>query len=53
MDRIIYAEDLQASGPIIMILFKCVYPDGLTLEQMKNSGIGWLIRAAERIEEET
>ncbi len=53
MERIIHAEDLQDSGPVIMILFSLVYPGGLTIAQMEDSGVGWLVRAAERIKETT
>ncbi len=47
----IYADDLTESGSLIMVLFKTVYPDGLTIEQMEQSGIGWLERAARRLRE--
>ncbi len=53
MERIYYARDLAESGSIEMLLFSLAYPNGLTLRQMEESGEGWLIRAAERIREES
>lgn len=38
-------EDLVNSGPIIQIIFKTMYPEGLTEEEMMNSSEGWIRRA--------
>lgn len=51
MDRVIYAEDLTASGEIIMLLFSLKYPQGLTLGEMLESEEGWVQRAARRLME--
>ena len=48
----IYADDLEASGPLIQSLFAYDYPDGLTFGEMKTSLHGWVRRAAARLEEE-
>lgn len=50
--KIITWEDLASSGPIIQTIFKTMYPDGLTEEEMINSSEGWIQRAYSRWKEE-
>lgn len=35
MDKIV-AEDLARHGPIVVTLFRALYPEGLTLEELRN-----------------
>lgn len=51
MDEKIYTADMLKDfiNHADVILFGLVYPNGLTIDQMKASGHGWLIRIAERI----
>lgn len=48
-DTLITSDDLIHSGTLVKALFATNYPEGLTLQQMLDSGIGWIIEAAKLI----
>ena len=45
-NTIITYRDLVNSGPLVQILFQKNFPDGMTLQEMLDSHIGWIIEAA-------
>lgn len=45
-DTVVYSKDLKRSGTLVKALFAANYPNGLTLQNMLDSGIGWLVEAA-------
>lgn len=48
-DTIITAEMLTSCGPLEAALFRCRYPEGLPLREMRNHEEGWIRRAAARV----
>ena len=45
-DTIITSSDLTASGTLVQALFATNYPNGLTIQQMLDSNVGWIVEAA-------
>lgn len=52
MENRITADMLAGQGPLVVALFRSLYPDGLTLEeaQRQSESRGWLRRALEATE---
>lgn len=48
-DTLIMSEDLIYSGTLVKALFATNYPEGLTIQQMLDSGVGWIMEAAKLI----
>lgn len=42
MDRLITGKDLDTINPVVRMAFLISYPDGLTMQQLRDSEYGWL-----------
>lgn len=51
-DTIITYKDLKRSGPLVMALFASNYPDGMSLQDMLDSQVGWIRTSAKLVIED-